>query len=176
MELARVREALGRLISHAIAARISRHQQQCPDATGYIRRFAEHLVGKAAHRSVLARSARSADAAKAYDPVSIISLNWDVLLDNAGCATQKWQFARVPFLWHVSECLYTLSIGRPPLCQILCRSWKLSAPKSFVNSPPSAICAQVRSALSLAAAESPPATAASPTTRDTSHKFDSPVK
>src|ERR1035437_350617 len=67
-------------------------------------------------------------------------------------------------------------LGGHPLCRILCRSWKLSDPKSFVSSPPSAICAQVRSALSLAAAESRPATAPSPTTRDTIHKFDSHVK
>src|ERR1035437_3335203 len=33
----------------------------------------------------------------------------------AGCATQKWQIARVPFLWHVSECFDTLSVRRPPL-------------------------------------------------------------
>src|ERR1035437_4773586 len=32
-----------------------------------------------------------------------------------GCATQKWQIARVPFLWHVSECFDTLSVRRPPL-------------------------------------------------------------
>src|ERR1035437_3580545 len=32
-----------------------------------------------------------------------------------GCATQKWQIARIPFLWHVFECLDTLSVRRPPL-------------------------------------------------------------
>src|ERR1039458_4523642 len=32
-----------------------------------------------------------------------------------GCATQKWQIARIPFLWRVSECLDTLSTRRPPL-------------------------------------------------------------
>src|ERR1019366_2617184 len=37
------------------------------------------------------------------------------LLLRSGCATQKWQIARIPFLWHVSECLDTLSTRRPPL-------------------------------------------------------------
>src|ERR1039458_4784543 len=32
-----------------------------------------------------------------------------------GCVTQKWQIARIPFLWRVSECLDTLSTRRPPL-------------------------------------------------------------
>jgi hypothetical protein len=41
------------------------------------------LVEKAAVRAEKAANVDSAKEAKAYDPVSVISLNWDILLDNA---------------------------------------------------------------------------------------------
>jgi hypothetical protein len=41
------------------------------------------VVEKAARRADLAKAAHSAKLAKEYDPVSIISLNWDILLENA---------------------------------------------------------------------------------------------
>ena len=76
-----------------------------------------------------------------------------------------------PFLCHCSECYCTPSNGRPPRCRILCWNWKPSAPKFFVNSLPSVICAPVRSARFLAAAENQPATVPSLTTPDTIPRF-----
>ena len=45
--------------------------------------FSKYLVSQARHRSALARGVENADSAKSHDPFSIISLNWDILLDNA---------------------------------------------------------------------------------------------
>jgi hypothetical protein len=48
----------------------------------YVPKFARHLVGKAAVRAEKAIGVTDKRAAKEYDPFSIISLNWDILLDN----------------------------------------------------------------------------------------------
>jgi hypothetical protein len=81
-ELARIREDLGYLISLAISRRITRRQAETHVST-YIQDFARQIVGRAAKRAELAANATSSDLAKEYDPLSIISLNWDILLDNA---------------------------------------------------------------------------------------------
>jgi len=80
-ELVSFREDLGYLISVAIAQRIS--SGICPGTNQYIRDFAKHLVELASHRATLAANTDDATNAKNYDPFSIISLNWDILLDNA---------------------------------------------------------------------------------------------
>ena len=78
-----IREDLEYLISVAISRRITA-QTGSGDADGaYIHAFAKHLVIIAAKRAELAKDARDSGIAKAYDPFSIISLNWDILLDNA---------------------------------------------------------------------------------------------
>lgn len=82
-ELRKIREDLGRLISAAISRNISSHQSSTADANRYIHDFARHIVKIASKRAELAKNRRSATEAKNYDPVSIISLNWDILLDNA---------------------------------------------------------------------------------------------
>lgn len=82
-ELSKIRGELEYLISIAIARRISEHQILKPTANQYVGVFAEFLVGKAARRAALAANTDSSELAKQYDPFSIISLNWDILLDNA---------------------------------------------------------------------------------------------
>lgn len=81
--LSKIRGELEYLISIAIARRISEHQISRPTANQYVRTFAEFLVGKAARRAALAANTDNSELAKQYDPFSIISLNWDILLDNA---------------------------------------------------------------------------------------------
>jgi hypothetical protein len=82
-ELGELRGRIGYLISRAIAARVSRHLNSHPDATAYINQFADYLVKRAAYRAYLARNTENANLAKEYDPLSVICLNWDILLDNA---------------------------------------------------------------------------------------------
>lgn len=82
-KLSELREDLGFLISHAIASRISTSQGSSGNTVEYVRQFAHSIVKKSSHRATLAQNTKSASAAKAYDPLSIISLNWDILLDNA---------------------------------------------------------------------------------------------
>jgi NAD-dependent SIR2 family protein deacetylase len=82
-QLAEFREQLEYLISRAISTAIARYLAEHPGASGYVDDFAAHIVAKAARRAELAKNATSSAAAKAYDPLSIISLNWDILLDNA---------------------------------------------------------------------------------------------
>jgi hypothetical protein len=82
MDLQKIREELGYLISHTIARRIDQNLH-VPGAGGYVNTFADHLVSKAARRAELAAETDDSSAAKEYDPFSIISLNWDILLDNA---------------------------------------------------------------------------------------------
>jgi hypothetical protein len=81
-ELRKIREDLGRLISAAISHDIAAHQRSTADANRYIHDFAQHIVKIASKRADLAKNRNSATEAKNYDPVSIISLNWDILLDN----------------------------------------------------------------------------------------------
>ena len=82
-DLGTLRSHIEHLISRAIDSTIRRKLEGSPNATSYIREFAEHMVKKASHRAVLAREANAPEMARRYDPFSIISLNWDILLDNA---------------------------------------------------------------------------------------------
>ena len=78
-ELEQLRSDIEFLVSEAIAHCFSHgpyKDREYPD------KFARHLTTIAAHRATLAEETR-AKAAKEYDPFSIISLNWDILLDNA---------------------------------------------------------------------------------------------
>lgn len=77
--LRELREELEFLISKTIDVgfRIA-----APGANAYVRNFARALVRVASRRADLAREA-DASAAKSYDPFSLISLNWDILLDRA---------------------------------------------------------------------------------------------
>lgn len=49
----------------------------------YVPQFSKYLVEKSAVRATKAIGVKDKTAAKDYDPFSIISLNWDILLDNA---------------------------------------------------------------------------------------------
>lgn len=80
-DLAHIRNQLQFLISTAIAKRISDGGTRT--GNDYIRKFAKYIVKKASKRAELAKDTESAKAAKDYDPLSIISLNWDIILDNA---------------------------------------------------------------------------------------------
>jgi hypothetical protein len=82
-KLAELREDLGYLISVAISRRIAEKQDTPPFSTGYIHDLAHYLADKASKRGALAQGVEHASSAKQYDPFSIISLNWDILLDNA---------------------------------------------------------------------------------------------
>ena len=50
-------------------------------SSDYVAKLAKYLVQAAKERSSLALKAKSGTKATAYDPFSIISLNWDILLD-----------------------------------------------------------------------------------------------
>ena len=78
--LHKVREDLGSLVSYAI-----RHELgNVPYVQGeYVNAFARQLVEKAAVRAELAAGAENSKTVKEYDPLAVISLNWDILLDNA---------------------------------------------------------------------------------------------
>lgn len=74
---------MGRLISAAISGEISLKQRSTADANRYIHDFATHIVEITLKRAALAKNKKSATLAKNYDPISIISFNWDLLLDDA---------------------------------------------------------------------------------------------
>jgi len=78
-----IRGHLECLIATAITRKIENHQAFHAGANAYITDFARHLVDKAAKRAQLAKDTQDATPAKQYDPFSVISLNWDILLDNA---------------------------------------------------------------------------------------------
>jgi len=78
-ELTAIRQALGLVISRAIDECIRRSTA----SAAYIHTFARRLVAKAARRADIARDATSTARGKAYDPIAVLSLNWDTLLDNA---------------------------------------------------------------------------------------------
>jgi hypothetical protein len=82
-DLTSLRSELEYLISLAIEAATRRNLRSTPRRADYIRDFAEHVVHIAARRGELAREGSTAEHSKRYDPLSIISLNWDILLDNA---------------------------------------------------------------------------------------------
>lgn len=79
-DLHKVREDLGSLVGYAIKHELDGVSYQKGD---YVREFARHLVEKASLRAQLAAGAADSKAAKAYDPLAVISLNWDIILDNA---------------------------------------------------------------------------------------------
>lgn len=85
-DLQKLRDSLGLLIAEAIKARFGRYPST---ANKYVEDFAKHLVALAAVRAEKAKGAADASEAKKYDPFSIISLNWDILLDNALNAALK---------------------------------------------------------------------------------------
>lgn len=76
-----VRGSMEYLISVAINSSIDHKHSSDPKASAYVREFARYLVRVASVRAERAAGERYADSAKAYDPFSVISLNWDVLLD-----------------------------------------------------------------------------------------------
>jgi hypothetical protein len=82
-DLKQIREDLGYMISVAISRRITARISSGDADGAYIHAFAKYLVTIAAKRADLAKDAKDSSLAKAYDPFSIISLNWDILLDNA---------------------------------------------------------------------------------------------
>jgi hypothetical protein len=79
-DLHKVREDLSSLVGYAIKHELGNVSEQ---KANYVRKFARHLVEKASVRAQLAAGAAESRAAKAYDPLAVISLNWDILLDNA---------------------------------------------------------------------------------------------
>jgi len=79
-KLQQLRDSIGYLIALAIKNRFGRVPITDAD---YVDAFAKHLVGLAAVRAEKAKGKTDAGEAKEYDPFSIISLNWDILLDNA---------------------------------------------------------------------------------------------
>jgi NAD-dependent SIR2 family protein deacetylase len=79
-ELQKLRDSIGYLIAQAIKSRFDRWPVT---SSGYVNDFAKNLVGQAAVRAEKAKGQKFASEAKKHDPFSIISLNWDILLDNA---------------------------------------------------------------------------------------------
>ena len=79
-QLQQLRDSIGYLIALAIK---NRFDHATITGAGYVAAFAKHLVGLAAVRAEKAIGKTDASEAKQYDPLSIISLNWDILLDNA---------------------------------------------------------------------------------------------
>ncbi len=85
------------------------------DAKEYVRDFASYLVMKASVRATKARGTEDASTAKAYDPFSVISLNWDIVLDK--CLYQAlgehdhWETGGYKPIGVVDYCCYISSIG-----------------------------------------------------------------
>src|SRR5262245_29045715 len=79
-ELLSLRNRVDYLISLAIQNRFRTGRIADPN---YVPKLAKHLVRRAAVRASKAIGVRDKTEAKDYDPFSIISLNWDILLDNA---------------------------------------------------------------------------------------------
>jgi hypothetical protein len=112
-ELHTVRGHLEQLISVAIQHRF----EATPDSKKkYVRDFARYLVRAAARRADLARKNLDADDAKAYDPVAVISLNWDIILDR--CLYQAlgehdhWRTGDYEAIGVVDYCCYISSIDK----------------------------------------------------------------
>jgi len=87
-----------------------------PDgAKQYVRDFANFLVQKASVRAAKARGTSDANAAKEYDPCSVISLNWDIVLDK--CLYQalgehdNWETGGYEPIGVVDYCCYISSVG-----------------------------------------------------------------
>jgi hypothetical protein len=79
-DLHRLRAQLEYLISLAIDRGFRSTRAGSSD---YADDFAAHLVKQAAIRAEKAKTGSNATKAKDWDPFSIISLNWDILIDNA---------------------------------------------------------------------------------------------
>ena len=82
-ELRELRAQMEFLICLAIDNSFDQKASADPSAKDYVDEYAKHLVSLAAVRAEKAKGAHYADAAKECDPLSIISLNWDTLLDKA---------------------------------------------------------------------------------------------
>ena len=82
-ELRELRAQMEFLISVAVDTAFDQKASVNVHATDYVAKFANYVVGLAAVRAQKAEGQNFADAAKEYDPLSIISLNWDILLDKA---------------------------------------------------------------------------------------------
>jgi hypothetical protein len=78
-ELLSLRDKIDYLISLAIQNRLNNGPVL---NRNYVPGFAKYLVEKSAIRAREAIGATDKKASKEYDPFSIISLNWDILLDN----------------------------------------------------------------------------------------------
>lgn len=79
-DLLSLRNKIDYLISLAIQQRFATGHIADPH---YVPKLANHLIEKAAVRATKAIGVQNKKQAKDYDPFSIISLNWDILLDNA---------------------------------------------------------------------------------------------
>jgi hypothetical protein len=81
----------------------------------YIRDFANYLAKTASVRAAKARGAKDASRAKAYDPYSVISLNWDIVLDKclyqALGAHDHWKTGDYEPIGVVDYCCYISSVG-----------------------------------------------------------------
>jgi len=82
-KLQELRSKIEYLISLAIDKSFDDRTAKDPTCGVYVSRFAKYLVDLASVRAAKASGATSAEEAKAYDPFSIISLNWDIVLDKA---------------------------------------------------------------------------------------------
>lgn len=82
-KLQELRSKIEYLISLAIDKSFDDRARMDPTCRDYVSRFSKYLVDLAKVRADKAIGAVSADEAKAYDPFSIISLNWDIVLDKA---------------------------------------------------------------------------------------------
>jgi hypothetical protein len=109
-ELESIRSSLDYLISQAIKKAF----EQPGRDRSYVEKFAKYLVDKAAKRAELASGTSASASVKEYDPFSIVSLNWDILLDNAldralqkkdaGCAFGDYDpFGVVDYCCYVSS-------------------------------------------------------------------------
>ncbi|HEV7404748.1 MAG TPA: hypothetical protein VGO11_17535 [Chthoniobacteraceae bacterium] len=81
-QLQRLRSQMEYLVSLAIDKSFDAKNKKDALAGSYIEEFARHLARLASIRATKAKT-ESLASAKAYDPFSIISLNWDMALDNA---------------------------------------------------------------------------------------------
>lgn len=83
-------------------------------ASEYIRTFATHIVKATHRRSTLAMNKATVSSARDYDPVSVISLNWDIVLDKALHATltenDKGLSGRYDPIGVVDYCCYISSL------------------------------------------------------------------
>lgn len=112
-DLIEVRNAL----DYLIAAAIKKEFEDSAKDKAYVYDFARNVVKHAAHRAHLAKETDDASAAKAYDPISVISLNWDILLDNALHSSLEQQDRNLPLSDYgpfgvVDYCCYVSSVDR----------------------------------------------------------------